>query len=263
METPALPFDFLLSLIDVRSAALRDAVAAAAVSDARVPGCPDWDLRDLVAHVGAVQRFWAVVVRAGSTTGPPPASELGDREPTGDLLTWSAESTELLLSALRESAGRADGSGGSLGAGVPAWAWWGDSSAPLTVGAIARHQVQEAAVHAFDAQETVGKAEPLPAAVAVDGVAEFLQVGAGSLGAWPHRPARVAFDAVEGPTYVLDLSPSGARLDPAAAGDPVVTVRASASELVLALYGRVSFDDLLGDGDRDVLTQLREWSNPD
>jgi uncharacterized protein (TIGR03083 family) len=247
MELPAL-----VTLIDERSAALRDAVAAAAVSDARVPGCPEWTLSDLVAHLGAVQRFWAVVVAAADPTGPPSREALGDREPHGDLVEWSAESTDRLLAALRGSSAEA-----------PAWAWWGESPAPLTVGAIARHQVQEAAVHAFDAQETVGKAEPLPSAVAVDGVAEFLQVGVGSLGAWPHRPARVLFDADDGPAHLVDLSASGGRLDPAAGGDPVVTVHGSASDLVLALYGRVPFEHLTIEGDRDVLAQLRAWSNPD
>ncbi|MGK5684449.1 maleylpyruvate isomerase family mycothiol-dependent enzyme [Actinoplanes sp. URMC 104] len=244
-----LPF---LDLIDERSAALRDAVAAAAVPDARVPGCPEWDLRDLVTHVGQVQRFWAVVVRAGDPTGPPPRSAVPDPRPGDDLLAWSAASTELLLSALRE-----------VPADAPAWAWWGASAAPLTAGAIARHQVQEAAVHAFDAQQTVGKAEPLPAAVAVDGVAEFLEVGIGALGEWPHRPARIAFVAVDGPAHVLDLSPSGGRLDPAASGDPVTTVRGSASDLVLALYGRIGYDELQVDGDREVLTQLRAWAKAD
>ncbi|WP_127501465.1 maleylpyruvate isomerase family mycothiol-dependent enzyme [Actinoplanes solisilvae] len=243
----------LISLVSERSAALRDAVAAAAVPDARVPGCPEWDLRDLVSHLGAVQRFWAVVVTAGDTTGPPSPEQLGDREPHGDLLAWSAESTSLLLSALRAAPG----------AEAPAWAWWGASSVPLTVGAIARHQVQEAAVHAYDAQETVGEPSSLPGDVAVDGVAEFLEVAVGSLGAWPHKPARVAFVAVDGPTHVLDLTPAGGRLDPAVGGDPVVSVRGSASDLVLTLYGRVPFDELRVEGDREVLTQLRRWSNPD
>ncbi|GAB2589150.1 hypothetical protein Aab01nite_41990 [Paractinoplanes abujensis] len=245
-----MDFDHALTLIDERSAALRDAVAAAAVSDARVPGCPEWDLRDLVAHLGAVQRFWAAVVKAADPTGRPPQEAVGDQEPRGDLLQWSAESTSMLLEALR-----------SATAETPAWAWWGASSSPLTVGAVARHQVQEAAVHARDAQETIGRPEPLPAPVAVDGVAEFLQVGLGSLGPWPHRPARVAFDAVDGPTSVADLTPAGVQLDPAAAGDPVTTVRGPASDLVLALYGRVPFDDLHVDGDREVLTQLRAWAS--
>ena len=43
---------------------------------------------------------------------------------------------------------------------TPAWVWWRDDR---TVGAIARHQVQEAAVHRWDAQSAVGTPEPLAA----------------------------------------------------------------------------------------------------
>src|SRR3954468_17941373 len=189
-DTP--PYAQLLSLIDERLATLRDAVAAAPDLAARVPGCPSWTLRDLVAHVGAVQRFWAVLVALADDSAPPRPEQRPDQDPEGDLLQWSAESTRLLLDAL-DAAGPAS----------PSWAWWAPSGAPLTAGAVARHQVQEAAVHAFDAQETIGRAEPVPAAVAVDGVAEFLSVGLGSQGLWPGRPARVAFSAVDGPTHVV------------------------------------------------------------
>jgi hypothetical protein len=41
----------------------------------------------------------------------------------------------------------------------------------------------------------------------------------------------------------------------------VATVHAPASDLVLALYGRIPFDSLRVDGDRSVLAQLRAWSD--
>lgn len=245
-----MTFADYLTLIDDRSAALRSAAGAAPDLEGRVPGCPDWTLDDLVFHISGVQRFWALVVTQADVSGPPTPEQRGDLEPSGDLLEWFGDSTRLLLDALR-----------AAGPDTPAWAWWGASSAPPTAGAIARHQVQEAAVHAYDAQESIGKAEPLPAAVAVDGVAEFLTVGLGSMGAWPHRPARIAFTATEGPAWTLDLSPSGATLDPAASGDPVATVHAPASDLVLALYGRIPFESLRVDGDRSVLAELRGWSD--
>lgn len=31
------------------------------------------------------------------------------------------------------------------------WTWWGNSQAPETSGAVARHQIQEIAVHTYDA----------------------------------------------------------------------------------------------------------------
>ena len=64
----------------------------------------------------------------------------------------------------------------------------------MTAGAVARHQAQEAAVHAWDAQKTIGKPEPIPASVAVDAVAEFLEVTLGSQGPWPPGPDRVLRD---------------------------------------------------------------------
>lgn len=251
--TATAPYAELLTQIDERAAAFRAAVAAAPEVTARVPGCPEWTLRDLVHHLGGVHRSWAANVRNADVASPPTEEQVGYHEPApADLLDWSAESTGLLLTALREH-----------DADSPSWTWWAASGAPQTAGAVARHQAQEAAVHCFDAQETIGKPEPLPAAIAVDGVAEFLSVGLASMGTWPHRPARLAFTSPEGPSWVVDLSPSGVRLDPPAGGEAVATVHGSASDLVLALYGRVPFDTLRVDGDRTVLTELTGWIDND
>jgi uncharacterized protein (TIGR03083 family) len=247
-ETP--PYADLLALVDERSAALREAVAAAGDTEAHVPGCPEWSLRDLVSHLGSVQRFWAAIVLAGPADEPPPRETIGDTEPHGELLEWSVESTRLLLAALRQTDSQ-----------TPCWTWWPTSDASQTVAAVARHQVEEAAVHAWDAQETIGKPEPIPAAAAVDGVAEFLQVTYGAEGAWPHRPARVTFACIEGPSFVLDLGPTGAHLDPAVGGEPVATVRGSASDILLALFGRVPLESLTIDGDSTVVDQLRSWGD--
>jgi hypothetical protein len=91
MTMPA--FDDLLSQIEDRSAALR-AAAAGTPAQARVPGCPDWSLHDLIAHLGGVQRFWAAVVQAGPADGPP--DDVPGSEPQGDLLAWSAESAAVI-----------------------------------------------------------------------------------------------------------------------------------------------------------------------
>ena len=244
-----MTFDDSLSLIDERSAALRSAVAAAPDLSVKVPGCPDWTLADLVEHVGGVQRFWAVVVSSADDSGPPPREKVDFPSPAGDLLEWSASSTQLLLSALRQA-----------GPSSPSWAWWAASGAPLTAAAVARHQVQEAAVHAYDAEEAAGMASPLPAAVAVDGVAEFLSVPLASMGPWPGRPARIAFAATDGPTYVIDLSPAGVSFNPAASGEPLATLHGSASELVLGLYNRIPLDGLRVEGDSGVVGELKSWA---
>lgn len=250
MEKPSFPE--LLSSVDERSAALREAVASAPDLDARVPSCPDWSLRDLVAHLGAVHRFWTAAVRAADDSARPAPEAVGDAEPHGDLLDWSAGSARMLLAAL-----------GEAGPDSPCWTWWAESGAPMTAGAVARHQAQEAAVHAWDAQKTIGKPEPIPASVAVDAVAEFLEVTLGSQGAWPHRPARITFSAIEGPSWTVDVTPSGSRLDPPASGEPVATVHGSASDILLVLFGRLDLDRVRVDGDQTVVEDLLAWANTD
>jgi uncharacterized protein (TIGR03083 family) len=245
-----MTFDDYLTQIDDRSAALRSAVAAAPSLLLSVPGCPEWTLADLAEHLGGVQMFWAVVVSSGDVSGPPPREKTDFESPTGDLVAWSASATAQLLHALR-----------AAGPSSPSWAWWGGSGAPLTVSAVARHQVQEAAVHARDAQETIGRAAPLPLVVAVDGVAEFLSVPLASLGPWPGPPVRIAFVASDGPTRVVDLSSSGVALDPSSPEATALTVHGTAGELVLGLYNRIPLDSLRLDGDASLLGPLMSWVN--
>ena len=238
-----------LTLIEDRSAALRAGAGEAGLT-ARVPGCPDWSVRDLVAHLGEVQRFWAAAVAAGPADGPPGEDQL-DRTPGDDLLAWSAGSTQTLLEALR-----------AAGPDRPCWTWWSESGAPMTSGAVARHQVQEAGVHAFDALEAAGRAQALPAEVAADGIGEFLTVGLASRGPWPHRPGTVALTAANGPDWLVSLSGEGARAsEQGGAAQPDARLRGTASDLVLALYGRHLAGDLAVDGDQELASQLLHWTD--
>ena len=116
-------------------------------------------------------------------------------------------------------------------------------------------------MHAWDAQESVGKPEPIPASVAVDTIDELLVVTLGSIGAWPHRPARIALSAVEGPTWLVDLTPSGAKAGPAAGGEPLATIRGSASDLVLAVYKRIPLERIDVDGDRQAVEEFLAWTD--
>ncbi|WP_043662929.1 maleylpyruvate isomerase family mycothiol-dependent enzyme [Streptomyces xylophagus] len=256
--TQTVEFPVLLRLIDERSVAFRAAVASATGLDAQVPTCPEWTLLDLVVHLGGVHRRWAATVAAGPADAPPTATPAGiaaaappkEREA---LLAWSAESTELLLSALRES-----------GPDRGCWTWWGGSQSPQTSGAVARHQVQEATVHTYDAQLTVGAPQPLPAEAALDGVDEFLSTCCAGPHAWPYEPAVVEFHATEGRSWSLSLAADGVRATPlptpTTAAD--ASVQGTAGELVLALYGRIPVGSLKGDGDRRLFDLLLAW-DPD
>ncbi|MEU6575496.1 maleylpyruvate isomerase family mycothiol-dependent enzyme [Streptomyces sp. NPDC046805] len=263
-----LEFPVLLRLIDERSTAFRAAVASAPSLDVRVPTCPEWTLFDLAQHLGEGRRSWAATITAGPAAPAKSASE-GPAAPweREALLAWSAASTQQLLDALREA-----------GPDRGCWTWWGASQSPQTCGAVARHQLQEIAVHTYDAQVTLGAPQPLPDEAALDGVDEFLSTCCATTEPWPHEPAAVDFHAIEGRSWRLSLSADGARASrlpapgtmPATAtatataagegpGPADASARGTASELVLVLYGRIPVDSLKVDGDRRLFDLLQAW----
>ena len=253
-KTPEFPA--LLRLIDERSAAFRAAVAAAPSLDLTVPTCPEWTLSDLARHLSQGRRAWAATVAAGpGATGKsvPP----DDPVPARAREAWPArlaESTRELLDALREA-----------GPDRGCWTWWGASQSPSTCGAVARHQLQEIAVHTYDAQLVLGAPRPLPDEVALDGVEEFLSTCCATTSAWPHEPTAFDFQATEGRSWRLTVDGDGARftrlLSPGTAAG--ATVRGTASDLVLYLYDRISVDSLDLDGDGGLLDLLRAWEPED
>ncbi|MGK5440486.1 maleylpyruvate isomerase family mycothiol-dependent enzyme [Micromonospora sp. URMC 105] len=255
-----LEFPDLLRLIDERSTAYRAAVAAAPNLDVQVPTCPEWTLFDLVQHLGQGRRSWAATVAAGPAASAKSAA-VGPAAPREReaLLAWSAESTQQLLDALREA-------GPDRGCRT----WWGRSQSPQTCGAVARHQLQEITVHTYDAQVTLGTPQPLPDEVALDGVEDFLSTCCATTATWPHEPAVVDYHATEGRSWRLWLSAAGARAArlpgtvpaTAAGAEPDAadaSARGTASELVLAFYGRLPVDALKLDGDRRLFDLLIAW----
>ncbi|MET7665988.1 maleylpyruvate isomerase family mycothiol-dependent enzyme [Streptomyces sp. NPDC005463] len=243
-QTPA--FEDLLALVQDRSAALRSSVAGSPDLGVRVPSCPDWSLRDLVEHLTEVQRFWAAAVVAGPSEKPPVVAPADDTLPAG-LLARSAAATQELIAALR-----------AAGPAVGCWTWWGDSNVPTTSGAVARHQVQEAAVHAFDAQLATGTPRPVPAVVALDGIAEFIGVSHGTAGPWPHEPSRIGLHAAEGESWLIDLTASGSHVIDGH-HETAADLHGSASDLLLTLHGRLPLDSLRSEGDRATLVNLLSW----
>ncbi|MYW47954.1 maleylpyruvate isomerase family mycothiol-dependent enzyme [Streptomyces sp. SID161] len=260
--TTTLAFPDLLRLIDERSSAFRAAVASAPSLDVQVPTCPEWTLFDLAQHIGEGRRDWAATVAAG----PAPAKSAAEGAPAAPrerqaLLDWLAESTRQLGDALREA-----------GPDRGCWTWWGASQSPPTCGAVARHQLQQIAVHTYDAQVTVGAPQPLPEEVALDGVEEFLFTCVATPSPWPHKPTAFDFHATGGHSWRLTVDGDGARsiripapgtTSAAAAGESLgaagVSVHGTAGELVLFVYDRIPADSLRIEGDAGLLDLLRAW----
>jgi len=291
-----LDFADLLQLIDERSTAFQAAIAAAPSLDVPVPTCPGWKLTDLVQHLRDGRHRWATIVAAGPGAAPPPKptpaatpadaeagapadAEAGTRadakagtpadakaatpadtkagaaaDERDAALAALAASTRELLDALREA-----------GPDRGCWTWWDRSESPDTSGAVARHQLQEMAVHTYDAQVALGAPQPLPDEIALDGVDEFLSTCCAGAYSWPYTPVTVHYQVADGPTWHLSLAADGVRktrltTTPSAPAD--VSAEGTASDLVLALYARIPMDSLKVDGDARIFDQLFAW-NPD
>lgn len=230
-------FDDAVAAIGAESRRLSDVVASADL-DARVPTTPKWSVRDLAHHIGTVQWYWAENVRAKNPAERSGAA-LASLPPDDDLLAWLGWCTYALLSALREA-----------GPESPSWAWWGDPT-PHTAGAVARHQAQEAAVHRWDAEGSVGTPAPLPAGLATDGVPEFIEVMVG-----PDVVAlrgAVTLHAVDaGASWKVGAGSADAGAAPARSAE----LHATASDLVLMLYRRLAVPDTDVDGDPILVASL-------
>lgn len=257
--TSNLPtFSDHLRLIDEGAAAFRAAVAAAPSLDVRVPTHPERALRDLVHHVGMGRRKTAATVAAGAADGPPDPSTWDDGAGTPQereaLLAWWDESVAILTNVLRDA-----------GPDHVCWTWWDDSPSPQTSGAWARRQVCELAVFTYDAQLATGATRPIPKEVALDGFDDCQFTLCATTVAWPHEPAVVDYHATEGRSWRLRLDHNGAhvvRLAPDVEGPAVVadaTARASASDLVLFFYDRISLAAVDAQGDQRIFDRLAAW----
>ncbi|GAA2091094.1 maleylpyruvate isomerase family mycothiol-dependent enzyme [Kitasatospora saccharophila] len=237
--TAPLAFPDLLDLIDGRSAALRKAVADAPDPGAQVPSCPGWTLVDLLDHLAGVHLFWAAAVTAGAGFTPV-APELAEGLAFGEALARAEEATEALLAALREA-----------GPDRACWTWWSSDEVASDSRAVARHQVQEVAVHAHDAELAVGAPRPVPAVAALDGLDEFPALYWGSADPWPHGPATVRLRAAEGLERTVELAPGAA--------PELLELTGTASELLLVLHRRRPAGALLTAGSPALLDHLLAW----
>ena len=142
------------------------------------------------------------------------------------------------------------------GPATPSATWWAPDQ---TVGFWARRMAQETAVHRVDAESAVGKATPVDAALAVDGVDEVLVLMLA--GDWSDEPD----DAATGQGVVISTGgrnwlatfdrESVTIAEDAGAGD--ATLEGDPSDVLLWLWGRSADEQATRSGDEGALRLLR------
>jgi uncharacterized protein (TIGR03083 family) len=223
-------------------------VAAHAGTDAAVPSCPGWTVAQLLDHCLSGDE-WARTIceqgRAGSTERVLPA----DTDP--------ALQGDALVQAFRDGARALVAELAAIDPDTPVWTF---SSTNRTASFWQRRRANETAVHRYDAETAAGTPTPVDAALAVDGIDEFLTVFlprlAGNFDAVGDATIHLHCTDVDGEWLVARRDGEMTVTAEHAKGD--VAARGGASELMLFLWGRVPADALEVFGDADLLGRFRQ-----
>jgi uncharacterized protein (TIGR03083 family) len=233
------------SVIVEESASLFEAVRRGPL-DARVPGCPEWSLAQLSAHIGFVQR-WATFIVINSR--PPKRDEfeaagLMRPEDPEHAAGFFEEATQPLVAAL---------TGADVDA--PCWNFTGINQ---TAGFWRRRQALEVAFHRWDAEAAAGIPSPMRAEIAVDVVDEFITMLV------PRAVGQDTFDAsaLVGDVHVHCTDVEGEWTFQIVDGKVEITsghgkaaaaIRGTASDLALFLYHRTPVGTIEQFGDTDLI----------
>jgi uncharacterized protein (TIGR03083 family) len=219
-----------------------------------VPACPDWTMLDLIHHLCLQYQWVRSHVSRGVTSRPEQDDTIAAEQlPTGAAaIQWWADEFQELLTLLE-----------ALDPQMPAWNWAPQSKQTAFWH---RRMAHETAVHRWDAQTAVGHVEPIEAKLAADGVTEVLDtlLPAGRRLGRTDRSGVIRLAATDvSNEWLVRLRGEGvALLDTGTWLDhddhhTRALARGTASDLVLALFGRVPFGVLAISGETDLLASLR------
>lgn len=167
MELPA-GMELAEYLDRLRSDGAALASAGRQAPSAPVPACPEWDMTGLVGHVGGVHHWVGGILRTRTAARPAARAKPPEPDDPAAVLAWY----DAGLAELVEQFEAADPD-------VPVWNWFDQSPAPARFWY--RRMAHETAVHRWDAQSAVGDPSAIDAALAVDGIDEFLMFVASQL----------------------------------------------------------------------------------
>lgn len=248
--------DWETYLDHIRSDSALIAAAARQGLEPDVPCCEGWTVRDLLAHMGEVQRHKELIVRERLLE--PPEERID--APESGLVDWFEEGAAMLVETLS-----------ATDPSTPLWTWHDPDQ---TVGFWYRRMAQEALIHRVDAEQSHGAVSPIDDDLAADGVDEIISVmmtglpewasfaGQGNLvcvsvpgRSWSLEEGRFSGTSpVSGNTYTdllaFEVSDPSSEMSASVSGD--------AAAVDLWLWGRGPLGDLTVEGDPGVAATLRE-----
>ena len=217
---------------------------------ARIPACPDWNVRDLYSHLVGVYRHKIVALE----TGKAPELTTGS---WGDLLE-DEDPREVLRREYLRLKSRLE----SVPSDTPAWSWWPDEQ---TVGFWQRRMALETVVHRWDLQSARLPEKLLTAVpndLANDGIDELLSWLAWPWDDQPQPEANGQKVGISTPTasWFVELHPTRvlvsrghAPTQASISGDP--------SDVMLYLWGRRMEQNVVLTGDATALSLIEQRLN--
>ena len=221
------------------------AVVASSDEATHIPTCPEWSLRQLATHVGRAHR-WAGEMVTRRVTEMLPFREAPDGKlPTDPAARpgWLVAGADWLADAVSQAGA------------APVWTFTGMAPAGFWL----RRMTHETEVHAADAELAVGREVTIPADLAADGIAEWLEMVSGDEDGQtpPLAEGKTLHVHATGPgldgtgEWLLTRTPSGLSVQDGPA-EADVAVRGPAASLLLVLMRRLPPAtpgiEVLGDG---------------
>lgn len=210
-----------------------------------VPRLGRWKIRDVVAHLGGVQRWATRIIRTRSMAGPGFTKSRLDGE---ELCAWFDEGAAELTATL----GAADPT-------VPCPNF--NPGSASTTAFWLRRQLHEAVVHRWDVENAAAATTQIDPVVAADGVDEYLDVWLRTRGKQT-LSAPLALRTTD-PDRAWTISPASrpGRVDVARGmvAETAAEISGPAAGMMLMLWGRVTVTEggLTIAGDRAVAESLR------
>ncbi|MGH3429653.1 MAG: maleylpyruvate isomerase family mycothiol-dependent enzyme, partial [Terriglobales bacterium] len=218
-----------------------------------VPSCPGWTMHDLVNHLGRVyQRLEIYATSRGARPSQDRLETIESGPPGPEMIDWWDGKLASLMTTLT-----------ALDPGEPAWNW---SHKPHVAAFFQRRAAHETAIHRWDAQLSVSLPDPIdPPELAADGVDEALDTFLPSDSTVAERirvtgVARLVATDIDAHWVIrarengIILLDTGGWFD----NEPQVAAVAegTASDLLLALWGRIPLSVLDTRGEAQLLEQL-------